>query len=340
MRIRVCHFAASPGLGRGEFYVDLANELSRRGDVEVTLLIPHDALFRDRISPTVQILEYKGGRSRRNPFFLFEITRTLRDWKPDIVHTHFAKASEVFYTIRRRIRTQWVASKHNPRPGPIFEKVPHVIAVSREVAENLKRKDARVIYNGIPIRAGTAPLSRARNESDVIRLLSVGRLEPVKGYDRLIRELAKTNLNWRLRIAGDGTQREALQSLASQLGVSTRVELLGFRSDIPQLLEDCDIYIQSSRSEGFGIALIEAMQFAPLVISTRTGIAAEVFPDWLLWNPEEQGTLDSILRDRNALSQKFLKWAPSQLVRFDLATAAEEHVRFYDEICAKATLPE
>lgn len=189
-----------------------------------------------------------------------------------------------------------------------------------------------MIYNAIETTAHSIPKGRA---GDNVRVLSVGRLESVKGYDRLIRSLAPTGIDWHLQFAGDGMERAALEALARELQVSDRVEFLGFRSDVPELLSACDVFIQSSISEGFGVALLEAMHFAPLVISTRVGIAAEIFPDWLIWNPTDAEALARILKNRHELAARYAEWVPKQLVRFNLTTVAAEHADYYREILAK-----
>jgi len=325
-QLRVCHFTASPGLGRGEAYVDLPNALSQIEGLCVGLMIPHDALFRDRIAPDVEVIEYKGGRSRRNPLFLLEICRKLRAWQPHIVHTHFAKATTVYRTISRWVGVPWVATKRNPRPGPVFEKVPRVIAVSHGVADSLRRSDVKIIYNGI---IADAPDPIARQQPATVRCLAIGRLDPIKGFDRLIRALAPVRTPWNLRIVGEGPQRGELEALIRELGLGERVQLLGFRSDIPRLLQDCDVFIQSSHSEGFGLALLEALHYAPLVISTRVGIAAEFFPEWLIWNPDIEGSLESMLLNYAANSKRYTDWIGNQLARFNLRSTVEEHVSFY-----------
>ena len=309
--------------------MDLANEQSRIEDLRVGLLIPHDALFRGRIAPGVEILEYRGGRSRRNPFFLLEIARKLRTWKPALVHTHFAKATTVYRTISRWVDSPWVATKHNPRAGAVFEKVPHVIAVSRGVAESLRRPDVKIIYNGIIANAQVRP---AQAQSSGLECLTVGRLDPIKGFDRLIRALAASSLPWSLRIAGEGAQRGELQALVEQLGLTERVQCLGFRTDAPQLMAACDVFIQSSHSEGCSVALLEALHYAPLVISTPVGVAAEFFPDWLLWNPEVEGSLDKMLRNRSVLAGQYADWVKAQLPRFNLKSTAQEHAAFYRQL--------
>jgi glycosyltransferase involved in cell wall biosynthesis len=334
--IRICHFAASPGLGRGEVNVDLANEQSRRDDVRVSLLIPNDALFRERVAPGVEVIEYRGGRSRRNPLFLFEVAKKLRGWRPDIVHTHWAKAASAYKTIRNWVPAKWVGTKHNPRRGPIFEKIPHVIAVSRGVAESMKRRDAKIIYNGIVTERKTERARRTRPAGAAISCLAVGRLDPIKGFDRLITALASYASPWNLQIAGEGSERANLEALIQQLGVADKVQLLGLRNDVPELMAACDVFIQSSHSEGCSVALLESMHYAPLTIATPVGVVTEIFPEWLIWRPDEPGALGKMLANYDELAGRFGPWVSGQLPKFDLRATAAQHIDFYREILDRA----
>ena len=119
--MRICHFISSKGLGRGEFYIDLCNELSH--SLDVSLLIPANSLYIDRISDKIQIIEYKSNDSRYNPFLYLELFSIFKNYQFDLVHTHFAKSTKIFFYINKLIKTIHVATKHNPRKGKIFNKL-------------------------------------------------------------------------------------------------------------------------------------------------------------------------------------------------------------------------
>ena len=110
-------------------------------------------------------------------------------------------------------------------------------------------------------------------------LLALGSLQPVKGFDTLVRAVARgrqLGKKWRLWIAGEGDQRERLESLADELGVADRVHLLGFRDDIGELLSAADAFVSASHSEGLSLVLVEAMLARSPIAATASGGSREV----------------------------------------------------------------
>lgn len=116
-------------------------------------------------------------------------------------------------------------------------------------------------------------------------LLAVGRLDDwkVKGFDLLIEawgKIAKNYPDWNLHIAGDGSDESLsfLKSLCQKFGVNERVVFLGFRKDVETLFREASIFVLSSRYEGFGLVLIEAMsQGCACVACDYKGRQAEIF---------------------------------------------------------------
>ena len=64
---------------------------------------------------------------------------------------------------------------------------------------------------------------------------------------------------WRLDVAGDGAQRDDLETLAQQLGVAEQVSFLGFRADIPARMQSASLMLAPTPNEGLGLAVLEAM---------------------------------------------------------------------------------
>lgn len=109
-----------------------------------------------------------------------------------------------------------------------------------------------------------------RNQ-DMPTLVSAGRLEPQKGYDTLIRafSLAQTRCPSRLVIFGNGSLRSKLEAQIRAFGLENRVALPGFTSSIVQQMSAATAFVLSSRYEGFGLVLIEALAAGTQVISTN-----------------------------------------------------------------------
>ncbi len=191
--------------------------------IEVSLLVPKGARYLHRVSPEIEIHEYCANNSRRNPLLLFELYRYLKKSSPDLVHTHFSKATQIFLPLNRRLQLPHVATKHNPRKGSVYERTPHVIAVSNIVRNSIHRGTPEVIRNGIT----PLPITARNKRPAIFTMVAVGRLDPIKGFDQLLRDLAPLELDFRLKIIGDGSQREELCRLIAELGLSEKVELCG-----------------------------------------------------------------------------------------------------------------
>jgi len=103
------------------------------------------------------------------------------------------------------------------------------------------------------------------------RLLALGRLHTDKGFDVLIRALARLPTA-SLLLAGDGPEGPALARLAAELGIAERVFLLGWRTDAGALLKAADLFVCPSRSEPLGNVVLEAWSaFCPVVAADADG---------------------------------------------------------------------
>jgi len=116
-----------------------------------------------------------------------------------------------------------------------------------------------------------------------LKAIAVGRLVLVKRFDILIQ--AWKNIPNHISIVGDGPERLRLESLVVNLGLQDRVSFLGERTDVQDLITDHQLLVATSEREGFGYVFLEALQANLVVISTATGIAADLVPNDYLVNP-------------------------------------------------------
>lgn len=101
-------------------------------------------------------------------------------------------------------------------------------------------------------------------------VLSVGRLETVKGFDLLIMAWKKVKEkfpDWKLVIAGEGSQRNNLQQMISKRNLGGSITLYGATSNIGELYLKSSLYVLPSRNEPFGLVLIEAKSFGLPIVS-------------------------------------------------------------------------
>lgn len=171
-----------------------------------------------------------------------------------------------------------------------------VIAVSRAsceaaLAQHLVPADKAVaIPNGIPIGAFRSRSAEARQRlaeslglpADVALLGTVGRLHPAKDHALLLRAFAQLvagHPHTALIVVGDGALRADLEREAQSLGIAGRVRFLGDRGDVKALLCAFDLFVLSSRTEGYSIALVEACAAGLPIVATAVGGNPEIVRD-------------------------------------------------------------
>ncbi|NJO63949.1 MAG: glycosyltransferase family 4 protein [Richelia sp. RM2_1_2] len=116
-----------------------------------------------------------------------------------------------------------------------------------------------VIYNGINID-DYSPFNKSTRKDNPNIIVSVGRLVKLKNYETAIRALSKlSDYSYEYWIIGSGDLEFQLKKLVNSLNLELKIKFLGFRKDVPQLLNQADIFLQTSLWEGFGLAVVEAM---------------------------------------------------------------------------------
>lgn len=121
----------------------------------------------------------------------------------------------------------------------------------------------------IPIRNGSEQVSRCHGSAHTVA--AMGRLVRQKGFDILLEAFsrcAERHSDWSLVILGEGPERASLQAYAASLGIADRVRLAGQCQEPATILKSVDLFVLSSRYEGFPNALLEAMACELPVVST------------------------------------------------------------------------
>jgi glycosyltransferase involved in cell wall biosynthesis len=147
-----------------------------------------------------------------------------------------------------------------------------------QLSHDLHVAPSRIVTIPNGVRPAEPPTATLRRELGIAAharvILAVGNLYPVKGHRFLISALAELPASTHLAIAGRGDGETALLAHAAELGLESRVHLLGHRDDIPALLAAADVFVQSSLNEGLPLAVLEAMFAGRPIVATDVGDVA------------------------------------------------------------------
>lgn len=272
------------------------------------------AMTRDRGIDVLHCQQY-------SPYVYGALARLLRP-SLRIVYTEHGRLSDAPPSKKR--------TAINPLLAPLAD---GIYAVSRDLrrhmlAEGHPASRVDVITNGIDV--GKAPSQiesrRARLElsipGDALVFGTAARLDPVKDLVTLIDAFAVVRAEVpaaRLVIVGDGPEREALERRAAEHGARAAIVFTGYRADVRSLLPACDVYVNSSISEGISLTILEAMAARLAVIATRVGGTPEVV------NRDDSGLLVPA-RDPAALARAMLTLARDPGYRTRLASRGRKVV--------------
>lgn len=327
--MKICHFIASSKFGGAErVVINLCNELSKSEEIHLIAFGSGDHLI--GLSSRVHLYVMPEVK-RYNPLALYRLYRIVSHIEPDIIHTHGAKATRMVHSLRHLLRKPYVATKHNARKGRIFEKVPFVIAVSKRVRETIKHERVALIYNGIEV----LPVKSHHVRDDVCEILAVGRLDKIKGFDVLIRACSRLRIPFQLTIVGIGKEKQTLMETARTCGIEHRVVFAGFREDIPQMMQNADVVVISSHSEGFSLVMVEALFYAKVLLSTCVGGAGEILDNRFIVSHENlTEKLEEVAKHYESYLEAFAALSEREKRRFMLSEMATKHLAYYREVIA------
>lgn len=160
--------------------------------------------------------------------------------------------------------------------------------------------------------------------------LAVGRLDPVKGFDRLIEAFADAHSqmpDWKLRIVGEGIEREKLEKLILENKLTDCVTLTGMRNStgVEEEMRRASLFLMSSHSEGLPFVLIEAFSamLPAVAYDVRVGPGAVI----------ENGVSGYLVPDgdRAAFAEQMCRLMNDEVLRRQMAEKASERSRFYSK---------
>ena len=256
-----------------------------------------------------------------SPRLARDVIRAVRAERPDLLHTHLVHA-DVYGAIASRVTgVPFVSTRHNDDRyllGPFryvdraFARgVRRIVAISDAVRLFLERAghDPRKL---VTIRYGLDELPSARSSptpaeasipGGVPLVLAVGRLIEQKDHGTMLRAFARVreeHPETRLAILGSGPLEAETRTLAASLGISDAVALPG-RTEIRDWLDRADVFVHTSRWEGFGIVLLEAMLVGLPIVATSVSAVPEVVADGKTGALVDAGDVAGVARELSRL---------------------------------------
>jgi glycosyltransferase involved in cell wall biosynthesis len=237
-----------------------------------------------------------------DPLLIARLWAWFRRERPDVVHTHLLHADVHAGPAARMAGVPVIIStKHN---DDRFRRLALVGWMERAlgswtdrtitISDALRSFHLRqsgvdqsrvttIHYGYDPLPAAAPDPGDARRElglpEDVPVILAVGRLVEQKGHDVLLRAvplMRRTPAEPHVAIVGEGDRRTALAALARDLGIATRVHLMGWRGDVPRLMRAATLLAHPARWEGFGLVLLEAMAARLPIVATAVSAIPEI----------------------------------------------------------------
>lgn len=310
-------------------------------------------------------------KSRSDIAAVSAIRRLLVKYDPDILHVHGQRAGLIGRFAVRNLPIKVVYTEHTRtlqfklansaldwahiRAMQMLDKFTNInIAVSKAVADFLIQSKItqphkiKIIHNGISLSANKHIDGQALElvnqyglkKQDII-IGTIGSLNIqkdtatlIKAMPRVITKLPKA----KLVIVGSGPLKHKLQKLTQKLGISQNVIFAGVIKEIPGILQIFTVFVLPSRSEAFGISILEAMKAGVPVIATNVGGIPEIITNnrnGILIEAGDSKTLASsiirLVNDRK-LQQKFSKAGEETIKNFSINKMVQATVKVYKDL--------
>ncbi len=333
----------------------LAEALKKAGDENLIIARPNSALE----------LRMREGGFRRFPvspwtewdfFCALSIRRRLRKEGVDLLHTHTAHAAALGALAVMGTGIPLIASRRvdfhlsrNPLSRWKYLRAARILAVSSAIKEiliqdGISPERIEVVYSGVD-------LERFKGEKKEIpdtRLLGsrilIGQIAALSDqkdpltFVRAMEFLAQKGFDFRAVMVGDGPLKMEVEREISRLNLKDRVFLLGFREDALQILRHLDVFVLSSRLEGLGTSVLDAMAAGIPVVATGVGGIPEMIEteiSGLLVAPQNPAALaealERILSD-SSLKQKLIKGGRDKVQFFSAEKMAQSTRAVYQRV--------
>ncbi len=355
--MRILHVITSLQTGGAErLIVDLLPRLRASGRNVVELL-----LFDGTQTPFMEILEEKGVKIHKltiggrvySPLNIFRMIRYIVQY--DIIHTHntacqlYAPLAKMFSFARKPLVTT-EHSSNNRRRGkwwsrPIdkwmYNRYAAVACIADKPRRNLeehigKKRNILTIPNGVDTQRFIRPIKDITGQDEFVITMVAG-LRVEKDHETVLRAMTRLPKNYRLQLVGGGVKEESLKAMANELGLDDRVDFMGVRLDVPDVLEKSDIVLLSSHWEGLSLSSIEGMASGrPFIASDVDGLREMVGGSGVLFphgDDEELARKIQSLCDHPEEYREVATRCQNKARQYDISVTVSKYLDLYRRLC-------
>ncbi|MDH3679522.1 MAG: glycosyltransferase [Acidimicrobiia bacterium] len=355
------------GLGRGgveRLLVDMLPLVdTERWEIDVAYVLPWKDNFHRELEDRGARVTCLGSGGIGDPRWTVRLRRLMRQRDYDVVHSHSPVPASVARLLRgQRSSPAFVHTEHNVwsryhwatrlANSATYHRNTAVIAVSDSVAESIEPLVRGRCPQPVTIHHGTVittiePWSseeRAKRRAALgvpaggFVIGMVANLTPKKNHRLMLEAMAGDGAQQRahLVLVGLGPLEDEIRAAAEELEIADRTTFLGSRDDVPELLPLFDLFVLSSRFEGFPISLVEAMATGLPCVATSVGGIPEVLVDGenglLVESGDREGLRAAItkLMDDPGLAAVLGQRARATAEQLDLRMAVRAMEALYD----------
>lgn len=298
----ICFVNTAKTFGGGEkWHLDIAKGLHAEGVDVIAVSYPGSPLGQKLYAAGVKVFPMKiGNLSFLNPIKLSLCEKFFRKLKVDTVIMNLPSDMKFASSVAAKVGAKKIIYRRGsdiPIKNSLVNRyyfgsvLTDVIANSEATKKSILAKNPalfpiekiKVIYNGIdfadyPKEATFA----AKAEGDTLKIGTLGRLVYQKAQTYLLdlsQELQKRNLPHKIIIGGDGPEKAKLVQYAENAGVAKNIEFVGFVENVPEFMSRLDVFALTSRWEGFGYVLVEAMACGRPLVAFDVSSVPEIIED-------------------------------------------------------------
>jgi len=356
--MKILHVITTLDTGGAEhLMVDLLPLLNDKGH-HVDLL-----LFNGVMTPFRQELEAKGvtiyqlsnvtGNKKHtevyNPLNIIRLRQYLKDY--DIIHTHNT-ACQLYVPLAgllSKTHAKLVTTEHNTTNRRrsirwmyhldkwMYRKYDKVVCIAKSTRDNLEEYlgsdcNCCVIYNGVNTKRFIRPIKDISKQSNYV-ITMIAAFRPQKDHDTLMKAFIHLPSNYRLQLVGDGEREPQLKALCRDLGIESRVDFLGMRTDVPDIMNDSDVIVLSSHWEGLSLSSIEGMiSGRPFIASDVDGLRDIVGGAGVLFPQGDDKCLADIIQhlcENPDEYSRVVKACQQRAMDYDISVMAEAYHKLY-----------